>query len=244
VGNRLKATPEELRLALDGKLSDIRRSTLVEALDQIRSLEVRIADLDRILLITLAPYQKQLDPLQTIPGVALITAALLLVEIGPDMEVFKTPERIASLAALCPGNNESAGKKHSGRTRKGNRWLRRTLCEAVHVAVRTECAFKAKFKDLIRRRGYKRSIVDTASKILRVAFAILKKEKPYKDCAVDYEALMVKKNASRWIRALKDYRWIPDSVQKLTEPIQPGSGVVKRKRGRPRKVTVSPEEPA
>jgi transposase len=75
------------------------------------------------------------------------------------MKAFKTPERLASWAGLRPGNNESAGKRYSGRTHQGNRWICWIWGEAAQAAVRTERAFQAKFKNLIRRWGHKKSIV-------------------------------------------------------------------------------------
>jgi transposase len=264
-GTRLKASPEELLMALKGDLSSLRRATLLCCLNHIKHLEAEIANMDFILLQALRPYQESLDLLQTIPGLGEIGAALLLAEIGPDITAFGGPDVIASWAGLCPGNNESAGKKKSGRTRKGNRWIRRVLCEAAHAAVRTECALKAKFNDLIRRRGYKRSIVAIAHKILRIVFAILKKKEPYKDATVNYEELMVKKNASRWINALRKYHRLgvegktleatsqsdakpskprkkaPQKEMPKPEVGQPENGPVKRKRGRPKKVVATTE---
>lgn len=208
-GTRLKASPEDLLLALQGKLSNLRRELLAKIMDEISRLETEVADLDRLLLIALAPYREAIDLLITIPGVNEVAAAIILAEIGPDMEVFGSPERLASWAGMCPGNNESAGKRKGGKTRKGNKWVRRILCEAAQAAVKTKCSLQAKFQDLVRRRGYKRSIVAVGHKLLRIIFAILKKKEPYQDPNVDYEALMVKKNAPRWMRALRKYHMVP-----------------------------------
>jgi transposase len=143
-GNLLKASYNELRWVLDKELPELCRTTLRFALDGIRRLEATISDLDRSLLTTLKPYQKQLRALQTIPGLGLTGAALLLAEIGPDMEDFETPERIASWVGRGPGNYKFSGKKLSGRTHDGNRWIHRILDEAAQAAVRTESAFEAK----------------------------------------------------------------------------------------------------
>jgi transposase len=162
-GTRLKAAKEELMSALEGALSEHRRCTPRIALDHVKELEIKIADMDSTLLSMVAPYQKAIDLLQTIQGLYRGGGAtLLFAEIGPDMEAFGTPEKIASWAGLRPGDNESAGKRKSGKTRKGDRWIRRVLREAAHAAVKTECALQAKFRDLFRLRGCKRSITALA----------------------------------------------------------------------------------
>ncbi len=87
---------------------------------------------------------------------------MLLVEIGADMGSFGSAERLASWVGICPGNNESAGKRKSGRIRRGNAWVRRLLCEFAQAAARTRCALKAKFEVLAIRKGHKKSIVALA----------------------------------------------------------------------------------
>ena len=103
----------------------------------------------------------------------------------------------------------SAGKRKSGRIRKGNPYVWRLLCEFVHAASRTQSVFTSKFQSLIVRRGYKRTIVARGHKILRTIFFMLKRHDYYRDSATDYEALAVRLNAPRWIRALKKFGFIP-----------------------------------
>ena len=136
-------------------------------------------------------------------------AAMLLVEIGAEMQSFGSAEKLASWVGICPGNNESAGKRKSGKTRKGNSWVRRLLCEFAQAASRSRCALKDKFAALSIRKGHKKSIVALAHKMLRIVFAILKTNTPYRDRSVDYEALSVQKNAPRWIRMLKKHGFLP-----------------------------------
>jgi transposase len=168
---RLKASREELHDALQGELTASHVFVLDELLRHIEELEARIARFDARLLAELASEHNALALLQTLPGVDLIGAAMLLVEIGSDMSVFGTSDRLASWVGLCPGNNESAGKRKSGRVRKGNPYVRRLLCEFAHAASRTKSAFQAKFQSLIVRRGHKRAIVALAHKILRTFFS-------------------------------------------------------------------------
>ncbi|MBK8400048.1 MAG: IS110 family transposase [Propionivibrio sp.] len=206
---RLKASREEIFDALQGELTDSHRFVLDELMRHIEEIEARIARFDTRLLDGLKDERNTLALLQTLPGVDLIGAAMLLVEIGSDMAAFGTADRLASWVGICPGNNESAGKRKSGRVRKGNLYVRRLLCEFAHAASRTKSVFQSKFKSLIVRRGHKRSIIALAHKILRTIFFMIKRREHYRDSATDYEALSVQRNAPRWIKALTRFGFIP-----------------------------------
>lgn len=206
---RLKATQEELRDALEGDLSDGHRFTLRQILAHIDHLDAQITAFDQQLLIQLADYRPALQLLTTLPGIDETSAALLLAEIGDNMDVFGCADKIASWVGLCPGNNESAGKRKSGKTRKGNYWVRRILCECAQAARRTRCQFKAKYEAIAARRGSKKAIIAIAHKLLRIVFAMLKTGECYRDPQVDYQKLAVRNNAPRWIKMLKKYGYLP-----------------------------------
>jgi transposase len=205
---RLRASREEIFDALQGDLSASHRFVLDELMCHIEELEARIARFDARLLTELESERNTLALLQTIPGVDLIGAAMLLVEIGTDMDAFGSADRLASWVGICPGNNESAGKRKSGRIRKGNPYVRRLLCEFAHAASRTTSVFKSKFQSLLIRRGYKRAIIAIGHKILRNIFFMLRRREHYRDSATDYEALFVQRNAPRWIKALTKFGFI------------------------------------
>ena len=209
---RLKASREQLFDALQGDLTDSHVFVLGELLQHIEELEQRIARFDAKLIAGLQTEHQTLALLQTLPGIDLIGAAMLLVEIGSDMDVFGSPERLASWVGICPGNNESAGKRKSGRMRKGNPYVRRVLCEFAHAARRTKSAFQSRFNALVVRRGYKRAIVALAHKMLRTIFFMIQRGQHYRDSATDYEALSVQRNAPRWIKALTRFGFIPQVV--------------------------------
>jgi transposase len=205
---RLKAPREDLLASLDGELSDDHRFVLAHLLDHINQLETRIRDFDTRLLAGLEGHRDILELLQTLPGMDRIGAAMLLVEIGTEMDAFGSAERLASWVGICPGNNESAGKRKSGRTRKGNPHVRRLLCEFAHAASRTRCGLQARYQSLAARRGSKRAIVALAHKILRIIFFMISRRDYYRDSDVDYEAMMVERNAPRWIRMLNRYGYL------------------------------------
>ncbi len=156
----------------------------------------------------LAAWTPQLVLLQTIPGIDRMGAAMLRVEISADMQPFGSAEKLASWVGICPGNNESASKRKSGKTRKGNAWVRRLLCEFAQAAARSRSALKDQFAALSIRKGHRKSIVALAHKMLRIIFAMLKNNTPYRDRVVDYEALSVKRNAPRWIKMLVKHGFI------------------------------------
>lgn len=206
---RLKASRKELFDAVQGELTASHLFVLNELMNHVEEIEARISRFDLRLLEGLASERNALTLLQTLPGVDLIGAAMLLVEIGSDMDAFGSADRLASWVGICPGNNESAGKRKSGRVRKGNLYVRRLLCEFAHAASRTTSVFKSKFQALIIRRGHKRSIVALAHKLLRTMFFMLKRNEYYRDSATDYEALSIQRNAPRWIKALTRFGFIP-----------------------------------
>lgn len=210
LAGRLRASRSELFEALQPEeLSAAHLFVLDEIMAHIEELEARMGRFEQILLQGLSAWQAQLTLLQTIPGIDQMGAAMLLVEINTDMDSFGSAEKLASWVGICPGNNESAGKRKSGKTRKGNAWVRRLLCEFAQAASRSRCALKDKFAALSIRKGHKKSIVALAHKMLRIIFAMLKNNKPYHDQAVDYEALSVQRNAPRWLKMLKKHGFLP-----------------------------------
>ena len=219
LAGRLRASRSELFEALQPEeLSAAHLFVLDEIMTHIEEIEARMGRFEQMLLQGLSAWQPQLTLLQTIPGIDQMGAAMLLVEISTDMDSFGSAEKLASWVGICPGNNESAGKRKSGKTRKGNAWVRRLLCEFAQAASRSRCALKDKFAALSIRKGHKKSIVALAHKMLRIIFAMLKNNKPYHDRAVDYEALSVQRNAPRWLKMLKKHGFLPAAETAVPTP--------------------------
>ena len=132
----------------------------------------------------MAPHSQAYALLQTIPGLAETSAATVLAEIGPDMAVFDDADHLASWTGVCPGNNESAGKRFSGKTRKGNPFLRATLVDCAWGTTRKRQAqFRATYYRIKARRGSKRAIVAVAHGLLRAAYVVLQTREPYTEPA-------------------------------------------------------------
>lgn len=211
LAGRLKAPKDALRASLDGDLSPRHILLLTELRTHVRHLEERLARLDACLIEAMAPYAWAFKLLQTLPGLDEIGAAMILVEIGDDLTRFGSADRFASWAALCPGNHESAGKRKSGKTRKGNTMVRYLLCEAANGAIRTLSAFRDRYRGLVVRRGHKKAIVAIAHKRIRTIYFMLTRRQAYRDTGFDYAAANVKKNASRWLKALRRFGYWPET---------------------------------
>ncbi len=183
---KLRSKLPELKKALEGRLRAHHRLMLSAILSHIEFLDEAINHISEEVAARILPFLQDLDLLDGIPGVDRRTAAVTIAEIGVDMSVFPTGGHLASWAALCPGNNESAGKHKSGKTRKGNVWLRRTLIQAAQASIRTDTYLSAQYHRLVARRGKKKAVVAVAHSILVIMYHILKYKVPYKDLGSDY----------------------------------------------------------
>lgn len=184
---RLKAKPEDLAESLDGRVEDHDRWLLKRLMSQLETLEKEISVYDERIRFQMKDYDPQIQLLDTITGVGRRVAENLLAEIGPNMEQFPTDDHLVSWAGMCPGRNQSAGKKRSSRTTNGNKWLRRTLVEAAWAAVRSKKTYLAAlYKKLAPRRGTNRAIIAVARTILQSAWHILSKQTEYREVVANH----------------------------------------------------------
>src|ERR1700757_5216431 len=179
---KLRSKIPQLELALEGKLEAHDRFLLKLQLDRLESVESDLAALEQRIQEKLQPYAAQLALLQEIPGVERTLAAVIIAELGVDMSVFQSVSQVASWAGVCPGNNESAGKRKSSRIPKGNVYLKTALVEAANSAARAKGTYlRDKFYRLKARRGYKRAAVAIAHKILVSIYHMLSQNVSYND---------------------------------------------------------------
>jgi transposase len=184
---RLRGKLPALRSALAGRFRSHHAFLVAQLLAHLDYLEEAIATLSTEIESRLAPFADQLTRLDSIPGINRRTAEVIIAEVGVDMSVFPSAAHLASWAALCPGNNESAGKHKSGKTRKGNRWLRNALIEAAAGASRAkDSALQARFRRVLRHRGPKKAVVALAHALLRIAYHVLADGSPYRELGADY----------------------------------------------------------
>jgi transposase len=185
---RLRGKIPQLRLALEGQVREHHRFLLRMLLEQIDFLSEAIDQLSqRIAEVSGPPVQAAVALLTTIDGVGQRVAETIAAELGTDMTPFPSHKHCASWAGLCPGNNESAGKRKAGKTSKGNRWLRRALTEAAWAASRRKGTYlAAQFHRIARRRGARRAIVAVAHTLLIITYQMLSKNLPYSDLGADH----------------------------------------------------------
>src|SRR4029079_4520734 len=184
---RLRGKLPALRAALAGRFRPHHGFLVGQLLPHLDYLDEAIATLSAEIESRLSPLADQLTRLDSIPGINRRTAEVIIAEVGVDMSAFPTAAHLASWAALCPGNNESAGKHKSGRTRKGNRWLRTALIEAAAGASRAkDSALQARFRRELRHRGPQKAVVALAHTLLCIAYHVLANGTVYRELGGDY----------------------------------------------------------
>jgi transposase len=184
---RMRSKKSELREALHGRVRDHHRFMLRTLMEHLQFLEGQIARLSERIEALTAPFVEAVRILVTIPGVQRRTAEALIAETGGDMKAFPSANHLASWAGICPGNNESAGKRRTGSIPKGNVWLRRALTEAAWAASRTKGTYlSARYRRLAARRGAKRALVAVAHGILTTAYHMLQRGQAHHDLGPDY----------------------------------------------------------
>ena len=188
IAHNLKATKEQIIDDLNGVMSDIQKKMMRHVLDHIDQLNAHIKDLDDEIDNFMKPEEKQAaQVIQDIPGIGNTSAQAIISVIGADMTRFPTDAHISSWAGLCPGNNESASKRKSGRTTKGNNLLRDTLVVCAHSAVKNKDSYySAQFARISAHRGKKRAYVAVAHSMLVAIYHILKDGVVFKDLGADY----------------------------------------------------------
>ena len=205
VRGRLRKKEKLVRESLKGCFNDFHRMMLKAHYEHYQFLSGQIQAFEAEIEKRMAPYAKQIEGLMTIPGVERIVAWHLIAELGADMSVFADADHCASWAGLSPGSCESAGKQMSGRTKKGNKYLRRVLTQAGWAASRCKRGYlRAFFHRVKARRGWGRAIFAVAHKILIIAYCILKDGQPYHELGDDYfDRLHPERTAKRLLQRLE-----------------------------------------
>jgi transposase len=184
---RMREKREQLAKALEGRVKSHHRFILMELLCQIDNLDETIARFDEQIKTYCAPFEEAVALLDTIPGVGRTVAEVIVSEIGTDMSRFPTAAHLAAWAGVAPGNNESAGKRRSGKTRKGNRPLCSALNQAANAASHTKDNYlSAQYRRLVGRRGKKKAIVAVEHSILVIAYHLIERKEAYRDLGGDY----------------------------------------------------------
>lgn len=186
--SRMRSKIPQLREALTGRFTGHHRFMVGSLLNQVDHIDQQIDSFDRRIEEVMSPLERAaVDRLDAVPGFDKRSGQNVIAEIGTDMSRFPSAGHLASWAGICPGNDESAGKRRSGRTRHANRWLKAALTQSAWAASRKrDSYFKAQQNRIAARRGRKRAIVAVAHSLLTVAYHLLRDGTVFEDLGGDY----------------------------------------------------------
>ena len=183
----LRSKKRELELALEGTFTDQQRWLLDKELRQVEWLETQVQVLEREIERRVAEFEEPMGRLLTVPGIDRKTAWTIVAEIGVDLSAFQDARHLASWAGLCPGNNESGGKRMSGRTRKANRYVKRAMCQAAWAASHTKNTYLSAFyRRMCVRKGAPKAVIALAHHMLVVVYNLLARGEQYVELGGDY----------------------------------------------------------
>jgi transposase len=187
VKTKLKKKVPQLVDALNGKVRFHHREMIRMHMDTIKFLEKKVEELEQSIQELLKPYEKEVELLETIPGIKTDAAASIIAEIGTNMDLFQTEAHLASWAGICPGNNESAGVKKKSKSRKGNKHLKAMLCQSVWAINRKkDCRITSFFHRVKKRQGEKKAAMATAHLYLKIIYFVLSDKVEYKELGTHY----------------------------------------------------------
>jgi transposase len=192
--------------ALDGRFTDHHALLCRMMLNRIDGVDATVAALDEQIAAATECFAETINRLIAIPGVARRTAEVIVAETGADMSRFPTAADLASWAGMCPGNNESAGKHFTGRTRQGNPWLRGVLGTAAAAASHTQGTYlRERYHRIAKRRGTKRALVAVGHSILQASWHIMHDQVDYVDLGADHHIRLgdPARRASRLVQQLR-----------------------------------------
>jgi transposase len=203
----------ELHRSIKGFFEDHHRFLLGLLMETIETLERQIIDLESRIRSLMSCVDKQIERLEELPGISEISAHAIIAEIGPDVSAFRSADALCSWCGLSPGNNQSGGKRFSGRSRVRNNRLKTIMVEVAWPAIKKKGSyFRAKYYSLIARLGAKKAIIAVARKILKAVYRVLKDDVPFKDLGEEYLIELKRESKTRYLQkqaALLGYQLVP-----------------------------------
>lgn len=215
MNGNLKASPEEILASLEGIVTELQRKLIVEVLYVINEQTQQIARAEALVQTYMnEEFSRAADAIDALPGIAEVSAQQIIAEIGVDMARFPTANHLCSWAGICPGNNESAGKRKSGKTNKGNKILKSTIIQCAVVAVKNKNSFfHAQYQRLVVRRGSKKAIVAVAHSMLIAIYHVLSGRSFHDLGSTYYNQINTEKKINAYLHKLKNLGWIPPSPE-------------------------------
>lgn len=202
----VKSGLDEIMVAMEGIITPIQKELMKAVIEHINDMAERIEKLNKMVEKYMEKYENNIKKLEKIPGIGKMSAQIILAEIGQDMKQFPTAGHLASWAGVCPGNNESAGKRRSGKTRKGNKVLKSTLVQCANSSKRHKDSFYyAQYQRIMIHRGKKRATVAVAHSMLISIYYMLKYDKEYNELGAQfYNQFNTEKKIKSYIKKLHE----------------------------------------
>ena len=209
VTTRISASIDDVVNAMECIITPFQKTMIKEVIKHINELTDRIEDMNKIIDKFMVEYDKNIKKLIKMPGIGKTTAQIILAEIGQDMSRFPTEGHISSWAGVSPGNNESAGKRRSGKTRKGNKILKSTLAQCAKSAAKNKNSFfHAQYQRISIRRGKNRATIAVAHSMLISIYYMLKNDVEFTELGADfYNKFNTEKKINSYLKKLKDLGW-------------------------------------
>lgn len=199
--------------ALTGSMGDVHRRLLEQHLDRIELIDRQIQEVNQLAAAQMQKHQDAVTRLIEIPGIGAEAAQEILAEVGPEAAAFPSSEQLASWVGVCPGSNESAGENHSGRSAKGNRFLRRLLCQAAQAAVRTNGShLQLVFKRLVVRLGYVKAVWAVAHRICKIIWNVLHKGARFTEFSEARNPRAIQRAINHHLKALRRLGYSVDQI--------------------------------
>ena len=205
----LKKKIDEIMPAIQGITSPLQRRLFLSVINHIDDMTRRIEEMDKVIKDYLGEYEQAISAIDELPGIGRSSAETIIAEIGKNMDHFLSAVHISSWAGVCPGNNESAGKRGSSKTTKGNKTLKTTLVQCAKAAVKVKSSyFYAQYQRLVVRRGKNRATLAVAHSMLIAIYHVLKTGVPYKDLGADYYSQFNRdKKINSYLKKLQSLGW-------------------------------------
>jgi len=212
---------EEIMAAIDGIISPLQRKMIACVCSHIDDMSERIAQMDDLIISNIKDYEEAIERIDEVPGIGRRSAETILAEIGMDMSRFPTSGQLCRWSGVAPGNNESAGKRKSGRTTKGNSTLKKTLVQCAVAAVKNKASFfYAQYCRIAVRRGKRRAILAVAHSMLTSIYSMLKKGERYRELGADYyDHFNTQRKINGHLRKLMALGWTPEDTIQPRETI-------------------------
>lgn len=210
----LRHRVEDIVQAVDGFLTPLQKQLIRQVVAHIDDMTKRIGEMDTLVKQYMGEYEEAIEKLDEIPGIGKQSAETILAETGLDMSRFPSEKHLSSWAGLSPGNNESAGKRHSGKTTKGNPTLKTTLIQCVKAAIKkTDSFLSAQYQRLVVRRGKHRATVAVAHTMLIAIYHMLKDGRLFIDLGAEYyNQFNRERKIKSYLAKLKKLGWTPEAV--------------------------------